>query len=139
MKTYNELKSLNTFMDRFLYLKLNGSVGKETFGADRYLNQILYNSPEWKSVKRKAIMRDGGCDLGDPNREIAKGDILMVHHITPITLDDILNRDPKLFDLDNLICCSKKTHNAIHYGDPDLVIMDVQERSPNDTCPWKKT
>lgn len=137
MKTYSELSKLSSFKDRFLYLKLNGVVGEETFGPERYLNQVLYNSPEWKQARRKAIIRDGGCDLGDPTREIAKGDTLMVHHISPITLNDILSRDPKLFDLDNLICCSEKTHNALHYGDANLVIMDVQERSPNDTCPWK--
>lgn len=136
-KTYTELSTLPSFKDRFLYLKLHGKVGEETFGLDRYLNQVLYQSGEWKSARRTVILRDGGCDLGDPSREIAKGDVLMVHHINPITLQDIINRDPKLFDPENLICCSERTHNAIHYGDENLVLIDIQERSPHDTCPWK--
>lgn len=136
MKTYSELKDLPSFVDRFQYLKLHGIVGAETFGLDRYLNQVFYRSKEWKEIRRKVIIRDNGCDLGIPDREIAKGDALMIHHINPITLDDILRRDPKLFDLDNLICCSEKTHRAIHYGDENLVVMDVTERKAGDTCPW---
>lgn len=136
MKTYSELKDLPSFIDRFQYLKLHGIVGAETFGLDRYLNQVFYRSKEWKEIRRKVIIRDNGCDLGIPDREIAKGDTLMIHHINPITLDDIIRRDPKLFDLDNLICCSEKTHRAIHYGDENLVVMDVQERRAGDTCPW---
>ena len=136
MKTYSELKDLPSFIDRFQYLKLHGIVGAETFGLDRYLNQVFYQSKEWKEIRRKVIIRDNGCDLGIPDREIAKGDTLMIHHINPITLDDIIRRDPKLFDLDNLICCSEKTHRAIHYGDENLVVMDVQERRAGDTCPW---
>lgn len=136
MKTYSELKDLPSFVDRFQYLKLHGIVGAETFGLDRYLNQVFYRSKEWKEIRRKVIIRDNGCDLGIPDREIAKGDVLMIHHINPITLDDILRRDPKLFDLDNLICCSEKTHRAIHYGDENLVVMDVTERKAGDTCPW---
>ena len=136
MKTYSELKDLSSFIDRFQYLKLHGIVGAETFGLDRYLNQVFYRSKEWKEIRRKVIIRDNGCDLGIPDREIAKGDTLMIHHINPITLDDIIRRDPKLFDLDNLICCSEKTHRAIHYGDENLVVMDVQERRAGDTCPW---
>lgn len=136
MKTYSELKDLPSFIDRFQYLKLHGIVGAETFGLDRYLNQVFYRSKEWKEIRRKVIIRDNGCDLGIPDREIVKGDTLMIHHINPITLDDIIRRDPKLFDLDNLICCSEKTHRAIHYGDENLVVMDVQERRAGDTCPW---
>ena len=136
MKTYSELKDLPSFIDRFQYLKLHGIVGAETFGLARYLNQVFYRSKEWKEIRRKVIIRDNGCDLGIPDREIAKGDTLMIHHINPITLDDIIRRDPKLFDLDNLICCSEKTHRAIHYGDENLVVMDVQERRAGDTCPW---
>lgn len=137
MKTYSDLQNLSSFVDRFRYLKLNGIVGEETFGLDRYLNQVFYHSDEWKAIRRKVIIRDSGCDLGIQDREIGKGDVLMIHHINPITLQDILNRDPKLFDLDNLICCSEKTHRALHYGDENLVVMDVQERSAGDTCPWK--
>lgn len=137
-KGYSELQGLSSFIERFKYLKLNGRPGDETFGYDRRLNQILYHSPEWKKIRRDVILRDNGCDLGISDREIAKGDKIMIHHINPITLQDILNRDPKVFDQENLICCSEMTHNAIHYGDENLMVMDVTERRPNDTCPWKK-
>lgn len=137
-KSYKELQLLSSFAERFKYLKLNGRVGEETFGLERYLNQVLYRSKEWKEIRRKVIIRDEGCDLGIPDREIAKGDTLIVHHINPISLKYILERDPSLFDLDNLICCSNNTHNAIHYGDENLMLLDISERRPGDTCPWKQ-
>lgn len=137
-RSYSELIKLLTFVERFKYLKLNGTVGKDTFGYDRYLNQVLYRSPEWKRLRHKIIVRDNGCDLAISDREIGYGTKILIHHINPITLQDILNLDPKLFDPENLICCSETTHNAIHYGDENLMIMDVTERRPNDTCPWKK-
>lgn len=137
-RSYSELIKLSTFIERFQYLKLHGSVGKETFGYDRYLNQVLYHSPEWKRLRHKIIVRDNGCDLGIDDREIGSSAKILIHHMNPITLQDILNRDPKLFDPENLICCSETTHNAIHYGDENLMMMDVTERRPNDTCPWKK-
>lgn len=138
MKTFTELSKLKTFEERFLYLKLHGKVGEETFGLDRYLNQVLYRSEEWKRTRRLVIIRDEGRDLGIPGREIEGNGNLYIHHINPITLRDIQNRDPKLFDLENLITVSKSTHNAIHYGDENLLLMEVKERRPNDTCPWKQ-
>lgn len=134
-KRYSELKNIETFEDRFEYLKLKGEVGDQTFGGHRYLNQLLYNSDEWKKVRREVIIRDDGCDLGDSDHEIS-GSIL-IHHINPITIDDIVNRSPKVFDLDNLICTSHSTHNAIHYGDESLLKKKPINRTKNDTCPWR--
>lgn len=134
-KTYFELSGLKTYEERFEYAKLSGVVGQDTFGSRRYLNQILYRTPEWKEIRRKVIMRDNGCDLGMSGYEIC-GQIL-VHHLNPITVDDILSRSANVFDLNNLICVSLNTHNAIHYGDKDLLILPPIERSANDTCPWK--
>lgn len=136
IKTYSELITLPTFLERFEYLKIGGSVGVETFGHDRYLNQILYNSYEWRQFRRGIIMRDQGLDLGCFDREIV-GKIL-VHHIDPITVDDVLRRHPKIFDPENVISTSMDTHNAIHYGDESLLVLGPVERRPNDTCPWKR-
>lgn len=135
MKTYNELITLKTFDERFDYLKLSGLVGEETFGYSRYLNQILYRSPEWKHLRKQIIVRDNGCDLGLEGYEII-GKIL-VHHINPITLKDIEERNPKIYDMNNLISVSFMTHQALHYGDKDLLIRDPIERKPFDTCPWR--
>ena len=136
IKTYSELITLPTFEERYRYLRIRGCVGKETFGHDRYLNQILYTSPEWKSFRRKIILRDDGLDLGCEGFNIF-GRIL-VHHINPITVEDVLNRSFKVFDPDNVICCSHNTHQAIHYGDESLLPLLPPERKPNDTCPWRK-
>lgn len=136
IRTYSELILIPTFEERYKYLRLGGKVGEDTFGFDRYLNQIFYKDPEWLSVRDDVIFRDNGCDLGIEGREIY-GRIL-VHHINPITKDDILNRAHKLFDLENLICTSKLTHDAIHYGDDSILFKDPIERRPNDTCPWKR-
>lgn len=136
IRTYSELITIPTFEERFEYLKLNGSVGLETFGHDRYLNQILYNSPEWRRFRPEIIVRDNGCDLACEGYEIF-GKIL-IHHINPITTQDILNRNPKVFDPENVITTVHNTHNAIHYGDKNLLITEPIERSRNDTCPWKK-
>ena len=136
IRTYSELITIPTFEERFEYLKLNGSVGLETFGRDRYLNQILYNSPEWRRFRPEIIVRDNGCDLACEGYEIF-GKIL-IHHINPITAKDILNRNPKVFDPENVITTVHNTHNAIHYGDENLLITAPIERSRNDTCPWKK-
>ena len=135
-KSYSELIALPTFIERYRYLKLGGRVGEATFGSDRYLNQILYKDPVWLATRDKVIIRDNGCDLGMEGHEIY-GKIL-VHHINPITKDDILRRDPCLFDLENLICTIKNTHDAIHYGDESLLIIAPTIRSRNDTCPWKR-
>lgn len=136
IRTYSELITIPTFKERFEYLKLNGSVGLETFGHDRYLNQILYNSPEWRRFRQEIIVRDNGCDLACEGYEIF-GKIL-IHHINPITAKDILNRNPKVFDPENVITTVHNTHNAIHYGDENLLITEPIERSRNDTCPWRK-
>ena len=136
IRTYSELIAIPTFEERFEYLKLNGSVGLETFGRDRYLNQILYNSPEWRRFRPEIIVRDNGCDLACEGYEIF-GKIL-IHHINPITAQDILNRNPKVFDPENVITTVHNTHNAIHYGDENLLITAPIERSRNDTCPWRK-
>lgn len=134
MQSYNEVLSLPSFKQRFDYLKLNGVVAHSTFGHMRYLNQALYQSEKWRRTRREVILRDDGCDLAIPDRPIY-GKIL-VHHINPITPDDVLNRSSKIFDLDNLITVSFETHNALHYGDYSLVAKDVTIRRPNDTSPW---
>lgn len=136
IKTYSELILLPTFEERFEYLKLDGFVGQETFGFDRYLNQIFYRSPEWKRLRNEIVIRDNACDLGVEDREIFGR--IFIHHMNPITKDDILSRSDILLDPEYLICVSKLTHDAIHYGDKDLLIMDPVVRRPNDTCPWKK-
>lgn len=135
IKTYSELITLPTFEERFEYLQLKGTVGQETFGFDRYLNQILYNSKEWKHLRNKIIVRDNGCDLALEGFEIY-GRIL-IHHINPITIDDVIKRREIVFDPENLICVTHNTHNAIHYGDKSLLITGPVERRANDTCPWK--
>lgn len=137
IRTYSELITLPTFEERFNYLKLDGKVGEETFGFDRYLNQQFYkNDPEWKEVRRYVIIRDNGCDLGIPGREIQKR--ILIHHMNPITKDDILRRSKFLLDPEYLISTVKNTHDAIHYGDEGLLILDPIIRRKNDTCPWKK-
>lgn len=135
-RSYSEAMNFETFEERFNYLKLEGRVGRDTFGHDRYLNQILYKDKEWLRTRRDIIIRDDGCDLGIPGRQI-HGKIL-VHHINPITVEDVLNRSPKVFDPENLICTSLLTHNAIHYSDESILTLDPVTRRPNDTCPWKK-
>lgn len=135
MKTYNECMKLQTFDERFEYLRLNGLVGQETFGYSRYLNQILYRSADWKHLRQQIIIRDCGCDLAVDGYEIF-GKIL-IHHINPISLQDIEERDPKVFDMNNLITVSFMTHQAIHYGSKDLLLLDPVERRPNDQCPWR--
>ena len=135
IKTYSELISIPTYEERFDYLKLEGVVGKDTFGYDRYLNQAFYNSPEWKRFRRDIIIRDNGCDLACEGYEI-RGKIIL-HHINPLTHDDLINRREVLFDPENIICVTHNTHNAIHYGDANLLITGPIERTANDTCPWR--
>lgn len=134
-RRYLNVIELKSFEERFEYLKLNGVVAHSTFGGHRYLNQMLYRCPEWKSTRDKIIIRDECCDLAHPDRSIY-GRVL-VHHIEPITVDDILQRRQCVFDLNNLICVSFETHNALHYGDADQLPKDYVARSPNDTCPWR--
>lgn len=136
IRTYSELSKLNTFEERFQYLKLNGTVGEETFGFDRYINQKFYKSPEWKAVRDFVIVRDNGCDLGIEGYEI-RGKIY-IHHMNPILLRDIVNQSEFLLDPEYLITTTHLTHNAIHYGDENLLIKAPIERSKYDTCPWRK-
>ncbi len=135
-RTYSDLMLLPTFLERYRYLRLGGNVGLETFGHNRYLNQILYTSDRWRSFRDKIIIRDNGCDLGMEGFEIY--DRILVHHINPITVEDVLNENPKVFDLDNVISTSHNTHQAIHYSDENLLITEPVERFRNDTCPWKR-
>lgn len=136
LRTYTELKQLKTFEERYEYLKLDGQVGIDTFGFDRYLNQAFYRSPEWKSVRNQVIVRDNGCDLGIEGREIHTK--ILVHHMNPITKEDVLNRSDLLLNPEYLITTVKRTHDAIHYGDSETLIKDPIERTVNDTCPWRK-
>lgn len=136
IRTYSELIALPTFKERFEYLRLNGVVGQETFGYDRYLNQIFYTTKEWRDLRRDLIIRDNGCDLATPGFEI-HGRII-IHHMNPITKEDILRRSEFLLNPEYLICTVDNTHNAIHYGDERLLPLPPVERTRNDTCPWKR-
>ena len=135
IKTYSELITIPTFEERFEYLQLKGSVGKDTFGYDRHLNQVLYRSPEWKRLRNQIIIRDCGCDLACEGYDIHSK--VLIHHMNPITVEDVLARSRKVFDPDNLVCVSHNTHNAIHYGDVDLLVTGPIIRTKNDTCPWR--
>lgn len=138
IRTYEELSKLKTFKERYEYLKLDGSVGEETFGYDRYLNQQFYKyDPDWKKIRDEVIFRDNGCDLGIEGREI--NGLILVHHMNPITKDDILNRSEYLLNPNYLITTIKSTHDAIHYGSEDLLMKDPVVRSKNDTCPWRNS
>ena len=137
IRTYSELITLPTFKERFNYLKLDGLVGKETFGYDRFINQQLYQrNPRWKKSRDIVIIRDNGCDLGVEGYEI-HGKII-VHHMNPITMDDVLNDRDWIYDPEFLICTVHNTHNAIHYGDESLLMTAPIVRTKNDTCPWKQ-
>lgn len=135
MRTYSELMKLPTFQERYEYLKLGGIVGKETFGTQRYLNQKFYRSEAWKRLRNHIILRDNGCDLAIPDRELFQR--VYIHHMNPITADDILEHSDYVMDPEFLICCSYDTHQAIHYGDEKLLYFDLVERKPFDTCPWR--
>ena len=137
IRTYSELARLQTFEERFRYLMLKGEVGKETFGFDRFVNQVFYRSPEWKRIRDQVILRDNGCDLGIEGREIY-GHVL-VHHMNPINVTDILERSDYLLNPEYLIATTHDTHNAIHYGDESLLVpSEPIVRTPNDTCPWRR-
>lgn len=135
MKSYAELIQIQNYYDRFEYLKLGGKVGFETFGFDRWINQIFYSSREWKKFRWHIIERDNACDMAFKGYDIL--DKLIVHHINPITKKDVIDRDPKLFDTNNVICVADRTHKAIHYGDKNLLPQPLIIRTKNDTCPWK--
>lgn len=136
IRTYSELIQFHTFKQRFEYLKLGGMVGEETFGFDRYLNQKFYKSKEWMSIRDFVILRDQGCDLGMEDRPIDKR--IIIHHMNPITKDDIVNQTDFLLDPEYMICTIKNTHDAIHYGDESILYGDPVVRSKNDTCPWRR-
>ena len=136
MRTYSELILLPTFEERYEYLKLDGQVGQETFGSDRYLNQLFYKDREWLSIRNDVIIRDAGRDLGIEGREL--NSYIIVHHMNPITRDDIINRTELLLNPEYLICVSARTHKAIHYSDGGLLLSDSVIRQKNDTCPWKR-
>lgn len=136
LRTYKELQQLQTFDERFAYLQLRGHIGKETFGYNRYLNQQFYRSKEWKDIRRIVILRDHGCDLGIMDRTITGR--IYIHHMNPITREDLINGSDLVLNPNYLICVSSMTHEAIHYGDKDLLISDYVERSPYDTCPWRQ-
>lgn len=137
-RTYTEMSTLDSYDERLRYLRIHSKVAEDTFGSKRYINQKFYKSPEWKSVRNQVIERDRGCDLGIPDRPISGN--IYVHHINPINQNDLLsNNFSKLTDLDNLVCVSERTHNMIHYSNNDSIRANaIVERSPNDTCPWKK-
>lgn len=135
IKCYSNVIELPTFEERFQYLKLQGVVGEMTFNGHRYLNQKLYQCPEWESIRRKVIIRDNGCDLACEGEEI--GGIILVHHINPITIGDVMERRDCVFDLENLISASLRTHNAIHYGDDSVLYRHFATRTKNDTCLWR--
>ena len=137
IRTYSELSKLKTFRERYEYLKLDGTVGEETFGFDRYINQMFYKSEEWKRIRNYVITRDNGCDLGIQDRKIVDS-VILVHHMNPITKEDIINKNEILLDPEYLITTIKPTHDAIHYGDESLLADDLVIRSKNDTCPWKR-
>ena len=136
IRTYSELILLPTFEERYEYLRLDGRVGEETFGFDRWLNQTFYKSEEWLSMRDKIIVRDNGCDLGIPGRDIYSR--ILIHHMNPITKEDILRRSDILLNPEYLICVTPNTHRAIHYGNENLLMKDPIERRQNDTCPWKQ-
>ena len=136
IRTYSELITLPTFEERFKYLQLGGKVGEDSFGHDRYLKQMFYTSDEWRRIRRDVIVRDNGCDLGIQDREIHG--LIIIHHMNPITIEDIINRSEFLLNPEYLISTVKNTHDAIHFSDERILITDPIERRPNDTCPWKR-
>lgn len=137
IRTYSELITFRTFEERFEYLKLSGGVGVDTFGHDRIFNQKFYTSKEWRDFRHHIIVRDNGCDLGVEGYEIPRGVKVILHHLNQITFDDIDKRTEALLDPENVIVTTHNTHNAIHYGDKNLLTLDPVIRLPNDTCPWK--
>lgn len=138
IRTYSELITLPTFEERFEYLRLGGKVGEDTFGFDRYLNQMFYRSDYWRDIRDEVIIRDHGCDLGVLEREIPEGVNILVHHMNPITKYDILNKTVYLVEPEYLISTIDITHRAIHYGDSSLLISNPIERKKYDTCPWRR-
>lgn len=137
IKTYSELITIPTFIERYKYLKMTKKVGEETFGFDRYLNQKFYRTPEWKEVRNYVMVRDNGCDLGIEDREIPDGVQIIIHHMNPVSIKDIQNKLDWILDPEFLICTTKRTHDAIHYGSEELLYQGPIIRMPNDTCLWR--
>lgn len=136
IRTYSDLISIPTYIERFEYLKLSGRIGEDTFGYDRYLNQQLYKSPTWRQLRHQIITRDMGCDLAHPDFEIVGS--IIIHHLNPITKSDVLERSDYLLNPEFLVCVSDNTHKAIHYGDESLLLpYEPVVRTPHDTCPWR--
>lgn len=135
LRCYRELKRLKTFEERYEYLRVGGVIGESTFGYERYLNQMLYSSSLWRNVRDRVIIRDNGCDLGLEGYEI--GGKIIIHHMNPITVEQIEESASEIFDPEYLICVSDRTHNAIHYGDKSLLPQLPIDRSSNDMCPWR--
>ena len=135
IRTYSEFKKLRTFKERYNYLRLRGKVGESTFGFDRYINQKFYTSPRWRDARDRVIVRDNGCDLGCTGMELY--DRIIIHHMNPITLEDIENDIDELYDPEYLVCTSDRTHEAIHYSDESLLPEEPITRRKNDTTPWK--
>ena len=138
IRTYSELITLPTFEERFEYLKLDGRIGEQTFGFDRYLNQLFYKDKEWLSIRDKVIVRDQGCDLGIEEYELSKGQRILIHHMNPLTKEDIIRRTKFLLDPEYLITTCHRTHTASHYGDENLLPSKPIVRTKNDTCPWRR-
>lgn len=138
MRTYTDLMQIPDYLGRYRYLRLGGKVGEETFGWERYLNQSFYKSKVWRDFRREMILRDNGCDLAHEDHPFGPGEIVFLHHINPVKVEDIVNHVELLMDPENVICVRKRTHDAIHYGDESfLAEFEFIPRSPNDTCPWK--
>lgn len=135
IRCYSELSRLETFKERYDYLRIGGQVGESTFGFDRYLNQKFYKSFEWKAARREVILRDNGCDLGIEDRSITGR--IIIHHMNPITIDDVVNGNPDIFNPEFLICVSQNTHEAIHYSNDSLLFQLPKERKKWDTVPWR--
>lgn len=135
IRRYSELKRLPTFKDRYNYLRLAGIVGDSTFGYERYLNQLLYTSDKWRRLRNEIIIRDNGCDLGVEGYDLHNK--IIVHHMNPLTIEQVEQVSDEIFNPEFLICVSQRTHNAIHYGDESLLTQLPLDRKPNDTCPWK--
>ena len=136
IRSYRRMAIFETFSERFEYLKLSGRVGFDTFGFDRYLNQGFYRSREWRQMRHEVISRDLGCDLGVEGMEIH--DRIYIHHMNPMTKDQLVHGDAAILDPEYLICCTLATHNAIHYGDELSLPLPPAERRPNDTIPWRR-
>jgi hypothetical protein len=135
VRSYRELKRIESYEERFEYLRLKGAVGNATFGFDRYINQNFYRSAEWRRVRDEVIIRDNGCDMGVKGYDIHEK--IIIHHMNPMTMAAIEEGAAEILDTDNLICVTHRTHNAIHYGNSELLIQPFVERQPNDTIPWK--